>query len=101
MVAEAYAIQGATKLAITSGLPSRIFSEAIIEAISGPKHRWPWKCFGTLGAIEAAHMGASSMTFHFIPRSLNSRADRIAKMARSYLLLPGWITSFVVNGSPA
>ncbi|CAN1227539.1 Putative ribonuclease H protein At1g65750 [Linum grandiflorum] len=97
IVAEAYAIKEATIVANQTPGPCRIFSDCklLIDAISGPKHRWPWRCYALLGSIKELCSNAPHISFHFTPRVCNSRADSIAKSARLGTLLPGWVTSLL------
>ncbi|CAN1219845.1 hypothetical protein LINPERPRIM_LOCUS1721 [Linum perenne] len=82
-------------LARTLPNPIRILSDCqeLILAINGPKHRWPWECFGFLGRIKDNIKDKNNIGFFFIPRSQNVKAGWIARSARNGLLHGDWVSS--------
>ncbi|CAN1844822.1 hypothetical protein LINPERHAP1_LOCUS37605 [Linum perenne] len=96
LVAEAKAIYEAAHLAESSDQVTTIFSDCLnlVNAIRGPKSRWPWECFGLLGEITIILQSRPNIQLSFISRRLNARADLVARNVRSGSLLPNWIVGF-------
>ncbi|CAN0912356.1 hypothetical protein LINGRAPRIM_LOCUS716 [Linum grandiflorum] len=97
LVAEARALLEATLLPKRFGIHCRFLSNCkfLVDAINGLKHRWLWQCFDHLGSIQSARLSSSGMSFHFISLARNSKADWVARSARSGSLLPGWVISMM------
>ncbi|CAN1325394.1 hypothetical protein LINPERPRIM_LOCUS33482, partial [Linum perenne] len=95
IVSEAKALYEATKLAILAPIRASIRSDCkeLVTAINGPKHRWPWQCFGYLGGITNLLHDRQDISISFTPRAHNLDADRISKMARLGTLRRDWVFS--------
>ncbi|CAN1268803.1 hypothetical protein LINPERPRIM_LOCUS13330 [Linum perenne] len=95
IVSEAAALHEAAKL--TKDYPGtiKILSDClqIVNAINGSRHRWPWKCYGHLGGVDAILKDRPDIEICYIPRRFNSKADWIARSAQSRNLPRDWIQS--------
>ncbi|CAN1216522.1 hypothetical protein LINPERPRIM_LOCUS638 [Linum perenne] len=94
IVSEAKALLEASLIAVAKTNPTRILSDCqeLINAINGPKHRWPWECFGFIGSILDL-VKDKNIGFFFVPRAQNVKADWIARSARNGLLYGDWASS--------
>ncbi|CAN1181562.1 hypothetical protein LINPERHAP2_LOCUS35466 [Linum perenne] len=93
IASEARAILEATLFAASSPLHCVIHSDClnVLNHIRGPKSRWPWECYGTLGAISRVLRTCPHVTFKFIRRNLNCLADWVANQTRQGTLPPNWV----------
>ncbi|CAN1122548.1 Putative ribonuclease H protein At1g65750 [Linum perenne] len=92
IVSEARAIYEAAILASQSIEPSNILSDCLelVKAISGPRHRWPWRCYGYLGGINTILQSRPNIKVNFISRRLNTKADWVARSAQRGSLPVNW-----------
>ncbi|CAN1817234.1 hypothetical protein LINPERHAP1_LOCUS27993, partial [Linum perenne] len=94
IVAEARAILEAVSWASTTHSRCSILSDCLtlVSSLSGPKHRWPWECYETLGSISCLLDLYPLISISFTPRSLNVKADWVAKSTRLGTLPLDWIS---------
>ncbi|CAN1280268.1 hypothetical protein LINPERPRIM_LOCUS17372 [Linum perenne] len=95
IVSEAKAILVATEFACARSNNDSVVilsdCQELISALNGPKHRWPWECFGYLGRVSALASLRPNLFFQFIPRKDNVKADWVARNARLGLLHGDWV----------
>ncbi|CAN1178694.1 hypothetical protein LINPERHAP2_LOCUS33809 [Linum perenne] len=83
----------ATPLSIT--LSSLTVSKLSI-ASKGPKHRWPWECYGLIGRIVELLKTDPSTSIRFITRKDNKATDTIARAARKNRFPSNWL-AYLMN----
>ncbi|CAN1820160.1 hypothetical protein LINPERHAP1_LOCUS28987 [Linum perenne] len=93
IASEARALLEAYLYAASSPLHLVIHSDClnILNCIRGPESRWPWECYGTLGAISRVLRICPHVSFKFIRRNLNYLADWVANQTRQWTLPLDWV----------
>ncbi|CAN1817212.1 hypothetical protein LINPERHAP1_LOCUS27982, partial [Linum perenne] len=94
VVAEAYAVLTACKLAAREGVEAEIWSDclAVTNACCNRDEISPWECSAIVEEIKERVGESTMISIVKCDRSSVSVADRIAKQAREKRLEPNWIS---------
>ncbi|CAN1811616.1 hypothetical protein LINPERHAP1_LOCUS26280 [Linum perenne] len=94
IAAEARALYEAVSIASSFTTSISVFSDcqSLVLSLTSPKHQWPWECFGLLGSIVNILQSFPQISVSFTPRSLNRKADWVAKSTRLGSLPSDWVS---------
>ncbi|CAN1767723.1 Putative ribonuclease H protein At1g65750 [Linum perenne] len=95
IVAEAKAINEAVFMASTRQVSTLILSDSLslVNILNDTHIQWPWECAALITQIGQRLSVCLWITISFTPRSLNTKADWVAKSARMNCLPANWIDS--------
>ncbi|CAN1137646.1 hypothetical protein LINPERHAP2_LOCUS10198 [Linum perenne] len=93
MVSEARALLEAVSFASRVQSPCTVFSDCLllVASLKAQISKWPWDCYGLLGAITDILSTSPSISVRFTPRKENKFADWVARSARQNRLPPDWL----------
>ncbi|CAN1142947.1 hypothetical protein LINPERHAP2_LOCUS13355, partial [Linum perenne] len=98
IVAEAYALLSAVRLACRENLSAIILSDCqqLTSALRGHHSSWPWECSAIIADIVLLLSSNPCIEVSHCRRTEVKLADNVANLARRGILLPGWLSAMVL-----
>ncbi|CAN1315047.1 hypothetical protein LINPERPRIM_LOCUS29565 [Linum perenne] len=99
IVAEAYAVLAACRLAKREGVAAEVWSDCrqVVKACLNPDDACPWECEAVIAEIRETIRDAPQVSIVSCNRERVAVADSIAKRAREQRLEFNWIANLVGN----